>query len=517
MAARTTLADVAERLRREGLLAGDRGLADRAAARPVTEAWTDSRKVKSGHLFCAYAGSEVDSHRFLADVSARGSAGATVETRAHGISLPQIEVTDGRLAAAYAAAAVYGDPWDELTLVGITGTNGKTTSAAILRHLLGTRAPAGSIGTLGAVDREGKVIPGSEGLTTPGPTDVARWLRLLREGEAATKQEGAPVKVESVVMETSSHALHQGRLAAVRFDAALFTNLTRDHLDYHETMDEYRAAKLRLVELLKPAGAVVLNADDPAWNGVGASRSRRVVRFSTSAPADVWARDVRVGEGGMELVLEASGGSSPVHLPLFGDFNVANAVGCAAVLWALEWPLEEIAEGLSTLTQVPGRLERVPTPPGTATVLIDYAHTPDALERALAAVRPRVKGRLWVVFGAGGDRDPGKRPEMGRIAAEGADVAIVTSDNPRSEPPEAIIEEILTGMGHSARGAERHVRVDRKDAIALALEMARPGDAVVIAGKGHEGYQVLRDRTVPFDDRLVARAALLRAAKGTKA
>jgi UDP-N-acetylmuramoyl-L-alanyl-D-glutamate--2,6-diaminopimelate ligase len=501
MATRATLAEVAERLRREGLLAGDRGLADRAAARPVAEAWTDSRKVKSGHLFCAYAGTEVDSHRFLADVSARGSAGATVEKRTHGISLPQIEVTDGRLAAAYAAAAVYGDPWDELTLVGITGTNGKTTSAAILRHLLGTRGPAGSIGTLGVVDREGKIIPGTEGLTTPGPTDVARLLRLLREGETATKQEGAPVKVEAVAMETSSHALHQGRLAAVRYDAALFTNLTRDHLDYHPTMEEYRAAKLRIVELLKPAGAVVLNADDPAWNGVGASRNCRVVRFSTSAPAELWARDVIAGEGGMEMVLETSGGSFPVHLPLFGDFNVSNAVGCAAVLWALDWPLEEIAAGLATLPQVPGRLERVPTPPGTATVLIDYAHTPDALERALAAVRPRVKGKLWVVFGAGGDRDPGKRPEMGRVAVEGADVVVATSDNPRFEDPERILDDIERGMGRAPR---RRVS-DRREAIHYALRNASPDDLILLAGKGHETVQVVGKEKRPFDERKVVR------------
>lgn len=490
--ARASLADVAARLRREGLLKGERGLADRAAARPVTEAWTDSRKVKSGHLFCAYAGTEVDAHRFLAEVSARGAAGATVERRAEGIALPQVEVTDGRLAAAHAAAAVYGDPWEEMTLVGITGTNGKTTSAAILRHLLGTRGPAGSIGTLGAVDETGAVIPGSEGLTTPGPTEVARWLRSYLQRETAVRQ---------VAMETSSHALHQDRLAAVRFDAALFTNLTRDHLDYHQTMEEYRAAKLRLVELLKPAGAVVLNADDPAWNGVGASRNRRVVRFSTSAPADVWAREVRVGEGGVEMVLETSGGSAPVHLPLFGDFNVANAVGCAAVLWALGWPVEEIAAGLATLPQVPGRLERVPTPVGTATVLIDYAHTPDALERALAAVRPLVKGRLWVVFGAGGDRDAGKRPEMGRVAAEGADVAVVTSDNPRTEDPERILDEIERGMG----SAPRQRVSDRREAIHFALRNASPDDLILLAGKGHETYQVVGREKRPFDEREVVR------------
>lgn len=497
-AARATLADVAARLRREGLLAGERGLADRAAAVPVSEAWTDSRKVKSGHLFCAYTGTGTDSHQFLRDVSARGAAGATVERRAHGIALPQIEVTDGRLAAAHAAAAIYGDPWEAMTLVGITGTNGKTTSAAILRHLLGTRGPAGSIGTLGAVDENGAVIPGSEGLTTPGPTEVARWLRSYLQREVPVKQ---------VAMETSSHALHQDRLAAVRFDAALFTNLTRDHLDYHGTMEEYRAAKLRLVELLKPAGAVVLNADDTAWNGVGASRNRRIVRFSTSAPADVSALDTRVGESGMEFTLETATGSAAVSLPLYGAFNVSNAVGCAAVLWALGWPVDEIAAGLSSLPQVPGRLERVDTPADWATVLIDYAHTPDALERALAAVRPLVKGRLWVVFGAGGDRDAGKRPEMGRVAAEGADVSIVTSDNPRMEDPEAILDGIESGMG----SAPRERVSDRREAIRYALLNAARDDLILLAGKGHETYQIVGKEKRPFDERQVVRTVLTEA------
>jgi UDP-N-acetylmuramoyl-L-alanyl-D-glutamate--2,6-diaminopimelate ligase len=503
-AARVNLGQIAERLRAEGLLAGERGLADRAAARPVPEAWTDSRKVKSGHLFCAIKGTEGDGHRFLHDVSARGAAGATVERRDHLISLPQIEVKDGRLAAAYAAAAVYGDPWEEMTLVGITGTNGKTTSAAILRHLLGRRGPAGSIGTLGAVDHEGKVISGTEGLTTPGPTEVARWLRRFVEGDTGTKTDQPPVRVNAVAMETSSHALAQDRLAAVRFDAALFTNLTRDHLDYHQTMEEYRASKLRLVELLKPAGAVVLNADDPAWNGVGASGNRRVIRFSTSAPADVRAREIRAGVGGMEFVLSTPSGDADVTIPLYGDFNVANALGCAAVLWALGWSVGEVAAGLATLPQVPGRLERVTGPPASATVLIDYAHTPDALERALAAVRPLVAGRLWVVFGAGGDRDAGKRPEMGRVAAAGADVAVVTSDNPRTENPESIIDDIERGMG----SAPRHRVSDRREAIRYALQNAAPDDVILLAGKGHETYQVVGQQKRPFDERQVVREVL---------
>jgi UDP-N-acetylmuramoyl-L-alanyl-D-glutamate--2,6-diaminopimelate ligase len=487
-----TLGDVAARLRREGLLAGDAELSAADAGRPVREATTDSRRVGEGDLFCAYRGTGADSHRFLADVAAKGAAGATVEARDESAALPQLVATDGRRAAAFAAAAVYGDPWDSLTLVGITGTNGKTTSAAILRHLLGRRGRAGSVGTLGALDAAGQVIPGTEGLTTPGPTDVAAWLRAYVDRGT-----------ESVAMETSSHALHQDRLAAVRFDAALFTNLTRDHLDYHETMEEYRAAKLRLLELLKPAGAAVLNADDPAWNGVGAS-DRRIVRFSTSAPADVRAREVRVGRGGMEFVLSTPSGDADVALPLFGDYNVSNALGCAAVLWALGWSAGEIAAGLASLPQVPGRLERVSGPPASATVLVDYAHTPDALERALAALRPLVRGRLWVLFGAGGDRDPGKRPEMGRIAEAGADEVVVTSDNPRTEDPEAIIADILRGMGR----APRRAIPDRREAIRYALQNAAQDDVILLAGKGHETYQVVGTEKRPFDEREVVRAVL---------
>jgi UDP-N-acetylmuramoyl-L-alanyl-D-glutamate--2,6-diaminopimelate ligase len=230
----------------------------------------------------------------------------------------------------------------------------------------------------------------------------------------------------------------------------------------------------------------------------------RVVRFSTSAPADVRAREIRVGPGGMEFILSTPSGDTDVALPLFGGFNVSNALGCAAVLWALGWSAGEIASGLATLPQVPGRLERVSGPPHSATVLIDYAHTPDALERALGALRPLVRGRLWVVFGAGGDRDPGKRPEMGRIAAEGADIAIVTSDNPRTEDPETIIDGIERGMGRAPR---RRIP-DRREAIQHALLNAGHDDLVLLAGKGHETFQIVGTEKRPFDERQVVREVL---------
>ncbi|HEX7240568.1 MAG TPA: UDP-N-acetylmuramoyl-L-alanyl-D-glutamate--2,6-diaminopimelate ligase, partial [Longimicrobiaceae bacterium] len=421
-----------------------------------------------------------------------GAAAALVERPDPALPLRQLVVSDARLAAAHAAAAFHGDPWSELVLVGITGTNGKTTSAALFRHLLSLRGPAASIGTLGAVGADGRVIPGTEGLTTPGPVETAEWLRRLADDGVA-----------GVAMEVSSHALHQGRAAAARFDAAVFTNLTRDHLDYHETMEEYRAAKLRLLELLKPGGVAALNADDPAWDGVRAPEGR-TVRFGIRREAEVRAEEVSAGPGGMEWTLRTPDGSRRVRLPLWGEFNVANALGVAAALWGLGWPLDELVAGLESLPQVPGRLERVPTPGVAGTVLIDYAHTPDALETALRALRPLTPGRLIVVFGAGGDRDRGKRPEMGAVAARLADLSVVTSDNPRTEDPERIADDVESGMGD----APRLRLLDRREAIRRALAEAREGDVVLLAGKGHETYQVWGTETRPFDERAVIRELL---------
>jgi UDP-N-acetylmuramoyl-L-alanyl-D-glutamate--2,6-diaminopimelate ligase len=494
---RATLGAIASRLVREGVLAG--GAPAAAAGIAISDLTTDSRAVAPGTLFCAVRGTAGDGHRFLGEATRAGAAAALVEELAPGLELPQLKVTSGRDAAAWAAAEFFGDPWNDLTLVGVTGTNGKTTSAAILRHLLASRAPAASIGTLGAIGADGQVIPGTEGLTTPGPVELARWLRRLHDDG-----------VRAVAMEVSSHALDQGRARAARFDAALFTNLTRDHLDYHGTLEAYRAAKLRLVDLLKPHGAAVFNADDPAWTGVDTGGAR-LVRFGIDAPAEVRAENVAFGSQGMEWTLRTPTGAAPVPLPLLGLFNVSNALGAAAVLWSLGWEEERIAQGLGTLPQVPGRLERVPTPPGAPVVLIDFAHTPDALERALTALRPLAKGALIVVFGAGGDRDRGKRPEMGRVAAALADRSVVTSDNPRTEDPEAILDDIERGMGR----APRQRIVDRREAIRQAIETASPADLVLLAGKGHETYQIRGTVKHHFDEREVV--AELFAGKGVPA
>lgn len=480
------LGAIVRRLASEGALRNTPVEVAPSAGVEVADVTTDSRLVNPGSLFCAIRGWRGDGHAFLHAAAAAGAAAALVEARDESLDLPQIEVLDGRLGAAFAAAEVFGDPWSELLMVGVTGTNGKTTSVAILRHLLSKRRRTASIGTLGVLDAAGMVVPGTEGLTTPGPSEVAGWLRRLR-GDG----------IDAVAMEVSSHALDQSRVAAVRYDATLFTNLSREHLDYHGSLEAYRGAKLRLVDLLKPGGAAILNADDPAWHGV--ETRNRVITYGIYADAEIRAESVRPGAGGMEWELRTPDAREPVRLPLYGMYNVSNALGAAATLWSLGWETGAIAAALAGLPQVPGRLERVPTPDGGPTVLIDFAHTPDALERALAAVRPLVSGRVVVVFGAGGERDPGKRPEMGRVAAEGADFTIITSDNPRSEDPAAIADEIEAGMG----GARRERVLDRRAAIRRAIELTGPEDAVLLAGKGHETYQIWGAEKRPFDERLV--------------
>jgi UDP-N-acetylmuramoyl-L-alanyl-D-glutamate--2,6-diaminopimelate ligase len=484
------LETLVERLRRERL-SPDVVAVDEGWRLLELEAITaDSRRVAGGTLFCAVRGTAGDGHGYLRAAAEADAVAAIVEEPQDGLAIPQVRVSDSRLATAYAAAELYRDPWSEITLIGITGTNGKTTTAAILRHLLSRRAPASSIGTLGAVGADGAVIPGTEGLTTPSPVDVAEWLRTLADGG-----------VQGVAMEVSSHALAQRRVDAARFDAAIFTNLSRDHLDYHGTLEAYRDAKLRLLDLLKPGALPVVNIDDAVWRGV-AERSDRCVRFGSGARAEIRAEDVTMVPEGTRWKLHTPDGSAVVVSPLCGAHNVSNALAAAGALWSLGWKADELADSLASLPQVPGRLELVPGPPGAPAVLIDYAHTPDALARALAAVRPLTSGRVIVVFGAGGDRDPGKRPDMGRVASMGADLVVVTSDNPRTEDPERIIDDIEAGMGDAPR-----LRVpNRREAIRRALAEAGPDDLVLLAGKGHETYQIWGAERHSFDEREVVRA-----------
>jgi UDP-N-acetylmuramoyl-L-alanyl-D-glutamate--2,6-diaminopimelate ligase len=478
---RITLADVAQALDYAGVLDERRG----ALPTLVTGITDDSRAVTPGVLFVAVRGSQRDGHDFLADAAQRGAAAVIVEDATR-TTLPALIVREGRRATAIAAAAAYGDPARQLALVGVTGTNGKTTTVDMLRHLLDApEHPAASIGTLGVrLGSAGTPLPGGSGLTTPGPVELQRLFRQLVDAG-----------VRRVAMEVSSHSLDQRRVEGVLFDAAVFTNLTRDHLDYHATMEAYLAAKARLVSHLAPTGAAVVNADDPAWAAL--PPAARTVTFSVlRADADVSVTELAFAPRGARGTLRIGSDQAPLALPLIGDFNVANAAAAAAAAHALGMPIDTIAARLAVQPQVPGRLEVLHETP---TVLRDYAHTPDALERAIAAVRPFTRGRVIVVFGAGGDRDRGKRPEMGRIAARDADVAVLTSDNPRTEDPERILDDIEAGMGKGG-----HLRVvDRRDAIARALDLAGADDVVLLAGKGHETYQIRGTETFPFDERAI--------------
>jgi UDP-N-acetylmuramoyl-L-alanyl-D-glutamate--2,6-diaminopimelate ligase len=452
---------------------------------------SDSRQVAAGDLFCAWQGTSVDSHTFLSVAEGAGAVAALVERPIEGGELAQVVVRDGRSAAAIASSFLYGDPAESLVLAGVTGTNGKTTTVWLLRHLLGGRYRAASLGTLGLVGPDSGWAPGGESLTTPGPVELAALLRGLVDGG-----------VGAVAMEVSSHALEQARVQGIHFDAAVFTNLTRDHLDYHGTMEAYLAAKRSLVDHIRPGGVAVLNRADPAWAGLGEA-APRALEFALTPPADLWVEELVFGPFGARFRLDTrEEGAVPVELPLLGAFNVQNALGAAAAALSLGVPLTEVAERLASTPQVPGRLEKIAHSP--CPVLRDYAHTPDALERVLAAVRPLVAGRLIVVFGAGGDRDPGKRPLMGSVAERLADLAIVTSDNPRQEDPEAIVSQIVAGM---SEGGYRRV-VNRRDAIALALAEATAGDLVVLAGKGHETYQIVGSEKHHFDELEIVRELL---------
>lgn len=473
---------IVEALRDAGLLVGTHGTVP-ASVMALTD---DSRAVRDGTLFVAVRGTERDGHEYLKSAAHAGAAIAIVDDATR-TTLPVIIVNDTRRAASVAAASFHGFPARQLRLVGVTGTNGKTTTVGMLRHLLDAPdARAASIGTLGVlVGSEGVTHPGGSGLTTPGPVELQRLLRELVDAG-----------VRTVAMETSSHALHQHRLDTLSFAAGVFTNLTRDHLDYHGTMEAYLEAKAMLVALLAPNGVAVVNADDPAWSAL--PPAPRLVRFGIDHRADVCALDVRYTPRGSAWTLAIDSERRDVALPLIGDFNVANALAAAAAACALGMLPGRVAERLGSMPQVPGRLEIVNEHP---VVLRDYAHTPDALERALGAVRPFATRRLVVVFGCGGDRDRGKRPEMGRIAQRGADLAIVTSDNPRTEDPERILDDIEAGMTSG-----EHERIeDRRAAIARAIALAGDGDVVLLAGKGHETYQIRGTVKYPFDEREIVR------------
>jgi len=465
-----------------------------ATAPALTALTDDSRKVKPGSLYLAIRGTQSDGHDFAAAAVAAGAAAVVVE-RPLGFAVPEVVVRDGRLAAIAVARAWYGDPAAALTLVAVTGTNGKTTTSNIVRHLFNEGGDAGVIGTIGAFDGKGELVPSTAGsLTTPGAIDLQATFAALRDRG-----------VRTVAMETSSHALDQGRLDGLTFGAGIFTNLTREHLDYHRTMEHYFAAKAKLLGFLGTDGTAVTNADDPEWDHLPALPPGRRLSFGLSAKADLRAEDVVTTAGGTTFTLRSRWGTREVRIPLIGDFNLSNVLGAAGAALSLGRPLDEVVERLRTAPQVPGRMDVLVGEPFV--VLRDYMHTPDAYERVLATLRPLTKGRLLVIFGCGGDRDRGKRPEMGRIAAELADLVILTTDNPRTEDPDRIIDDIVAGI--PGGGGEKVLRIlDREEAIHAAVALLHPGDTLLLAGKGHETYQIYGKEKVPFDEPTIVRAAV---------
>jgi len=502
-------------------------LSGAAAATEITALAYDSRRVTRGTLFFCVPGFRSDGHEFAARAVQAGAAALVVE-RPLDVDIPQVRVESVRAAMAPMAARFYGDPGRELRVVGVTGTNGKTTSAYLVRALL--EAAGEQCGLLGTVK---SVIGGQErevARTTAEAIDLQADLRAMLDGGD-----------RACAMEVSSHALELGRADAIGFAAAIFTNLTQDHLDFHASMEEYFQAKRRLfVPPTAPAPAIsVINVDDPYGRRLVAEIDGART-FALSEPAEYRASEVRCAPEGCSFTLSTPEGRRELTLAMPGRFNVANALGALAAAHALGVELDVLVDALARGVRVPGRFEPVDEGQEFA-VLVDYAHTPDSLENVLSAARELAQaggGRVLCVFGAGGDRDRGKRPQMGAIAARLADVAIVTSDNPRSEDPELIIEEIMDGVpapegevgSYAGAGVDRgagggvddsasgrarretgpvRTLVDRRAAIEAAIACARRGDVVVIAGKGHEqGQELAGGRKVPFDDVTVAREAL---------
>jgi UDP-N-acetylmuramoyl-L-alanyl-D-glutamate--2,6-diaminopimelate ligase len=458
----------------------------------VTSLAYDSTRVEPGTLFFCVRGARADGHEFAAGAVERGASALVVE-RHLDLPVAQARVADARAAMAPAAARFWSDPTAELRVAGVTGTNGKTTTAFLIRHLLeAAGTPTGLLGTVTSV--VGGVEEPVE-RTTPEAIDLQRtFRRMLEAGDTAC------------AMEVSSHALAQSRTDGVRYAVAVFTNLTQDHLDFHADMEDYFAAK-RLLFDSGQAEAALVNVDDPYGARLASEIECRTLSAAGAEGADFRALGVAFDASGSRFRCAAPGGEADVAMPLPGHFNVENALAALATANLLGVELAAGAAALATAERVPGRFE--PVDVGQPfTVLVDYAHTPDSLENALAAARRLGHGRLISVFGCGGDRDREKRPLMGEIGARLSDLTVVTSDNPRSEDPEAIIADILSGIPGGGSGAVR-VEPDRRAAIGLAIAEAEAGDVIVIAGKGHEqGQEFAGGRKVPFDDREVAAAEL---------
>jgi UDP-N-acetylmuramoyl-L-alanyl-D-glutamate--2,6-diaminopimelate ligase len=504
-----TLADLDTLLRDRGLVSR-RPAADGPLSSPprtVTGISYDSRLVERGHVFVALKGQHADGSVFARQASDRGAAAIVSESAAPaGLGVPWLTVSDARLALALLAGAFYQQPSREMQVIGITGTNGKTTTAYLVASIFdAAKIRCGILGTVAY--RIGDELREATH-TTPEATEVQSLLREMVERGCG-----------ACAMEVSSHALSLKRVEGMTFAAGVFTNLTRDHLDFHEDMEAYFQAKRHLFEMLPPGAPSLINLDDPrgaALSTVGG----RPVSYAINRPADITPGPLAFSLEGLRFDVRTPRGTIHVRSTLVGRPNVYNILAAVSTAVALGLPFDAIESGIEALDGVPGRFQVVSGAKDEVTVVVDYAHTDDALRNLLETARPLARGRLITVFGAGGDRDRTKRPLMGMVAGRLSDVIVVTSDNPRSEDPARIIEEIQRGITADTRGPSTNAGresgqrmfaiVDRREAIVKAVEVARPGDLVLIAGKGHEKYQVIGDRVRPFDDVAVAREALAR-------
>lgn len=456
----------------------------------------DTRTLTPGKVFVAIKGERVDAHERLEEAIAKGAAALVVasawkDRHPEFLGVPTFVAEDTRDALARLAARFYGEPSEHLSVIGVTGTNGKTTTTHLIEAILQEAGRTiGIIGTLGSRFGEDRIATAH---TTPQALELQELFARMRRTGA-----------DGVVMEVSSHALDQGRVAYTAFDVGVFTNLTVDHLDYHGTMEAYGEAKAKLFAMLPATGRAVINRDDPHYESFVAASSAPVMTYSAQGhAADLRAEAIQLLPGGSTWELVTPTERQAMHVRMPGMFNIQNALAASGAALALGVDLATISRGLGAVGGVAGRFEVVTEPTHPFTVLVDYAHTPDGLENVLRTARAFTRGKLGVVFGCGGDRDVTKRPEMGRLATELADRVYLTSDNPRSEDPAAIMRAVASGM------TRPHVECgDRAEAIRHAVSEARPGDVIVIAGKGHEAYQIIGDQTMPFDDRDVAKRSL---------
>ncbi len=452
----------------------------------VTGVTEDSRLVQAGNVFVARNGQTTNGRKHLDQAITRGAIAVVTTGAIPACPVPQVMVPDSAVALSLLSHAFYGNPCDHVMTLGVTGTNGKTTTTYLIRHVLNYfNLRCGMIGTVETDDGQNRY---ESTMTTPAAAEVAKLLAGMRTNAC-----------RACAMETSSHSLHQARVAGVRFAGAAFTNLTGDHLDYHKTMEDYAAAKAKLFQSLDSKAVAAINVDDPWAERMARGCKARVVGFGFGEAARYRAHDMKITAAGSTFILHTPDGQARIDLRLIGKHNIENALAAATLLGEVfKLNVHQLAAGLKDATGAPGRLQAVRAGQ-PFTVLVDYAHTDDALQNVLTALRPLTRGKLRVVFGCGGDRDPSKRPRMARVAEKFADAIYVTSDNPRSEEPRSILDQVVSGF---SAGISKPVvvEVDRRTAIQQVLAEAVQGDVVLIAGKGHENYQIIGSTKHHFDD-----------------